>query len=218
MTRSTTQILTFPREPFERVDGFQAWKDALHIVEQAAARADWRDRSLAEDSGRLVQPIPSACLMTSEGQLWTLRRNRGGRSDLSHKYSIVFGGHVDRGIESSRPASFLSLMPILRSTLQREIHEELGVHVIVSDDPLGIVVDQRSESASRHICILFGLTVSHEPTRATSDEFAARAKRFFADTATLNKIAAQLDPWSWLVLKYGLGSPGLGRQQEFDIF
>lgn len=110
-------------------------------------------RSQAEGDPNLIQPIPCAIIRWKE-QILLLRRNKKGHA-LHEKYLLWAGGHVN--ISDDSPA-------ILVAALERELSEEVFIKGAyqVSDKPVALVRTDENARASRHIGVLYEITLSSD--------------------------------------------------------
>ncbi len=110
-------------------------------------------RSEAEGDPNVIQPIPCAIIRWKE-QVLLLRRNKKGHA-LHEKYLLWAGGHVN--IADNSP-------DILSSALERELSEEVFIKgsYRVSEKPIALVRTNESSRASRHVGVLYELTLDNQ--------------------------------------------------------
>ena len=207
------RVLVFPRAIFSEAFSLLPW-DA--VQPQLSAIEDsflWLERALAERSTDLVQAIPCAYFSDSEERYCVLRRVEDVRTDLNKRLSLVVGGHVD---ESPLDFSFQFAMKL---TLEREVKEELGFVAKENPEPVGVIVDNSSIQASRHVAFVHKV-VAERVTPQAPEEFNRRSKLTgeFWGAAELVKRRSEFDPWSRLLIEERVG-PGLAtpsrRQWSF---
>lgn len=210
------KILVMPRERFHGLDGFVAWSQACKLVESVAERFKWMPRNEAERSAQWVQPIPCAIFRDSNGRYCVFRQAKQQRSDLSHRFSLVIGGHIDTGRD------YESIHDVFEETLHREVSEEVGVDLDCPLKPVGMIVDATSIMASRHIGFIYEAVIERDVKSLDSNEFSVRSKyngQLFT-IESLSKLSSKLDPWSYILFHQYLngGFPmNMGRQSKFLI-
>lgn len=190
------QILVFPRMIFGDVFSLLPWDSIQDRLGQIESAFSWMNRADAEKSIDLVQAIPCACIRDRQGRYCILRRVKSPRSDLSKKLSLVVGGHIDE------PCSQDSFQTILSLNLLRELEEEVGIFPDEIPDPIGVIIDDSSIQASRHVAFLHELE-SQQISPKASEEFAMKSKYsgMFADATQLAKRHREFDPWSKLLIE-----------------
>ena len=210
------EILVLPRDGFNGLDGFIEWSRACRLVDSVAECAKWIPRTEAEISDQWVQPIPCAVFRDSRRRYCLFRQARQQRPDLSHRLSLVIGGHIDSECE------FESIHQIFENTVYREVSEEVGIHLSCPLKPIGMVIDATSLRASRHIGFIYEVVVDEEVKSLSSAEFSVRSKyngQFFS-RESLSEKSSHLDPWSYVLFHQFLndGFPmDIGRQSKFLV-
>lgn len=189
------EILVFPRAALPDCGRFVPWADAGSVIDAAADGMTWMPRAVAEQSAEWLQPIPCALIRNDQQEYRVLRRVKPGRPDLSSRISLVVGGHIDRCPDN------LGLPALLDVTLEREIDEELGISSLSEVKPIGVVIDDSSGAASRHIGFVNEIVVADNFTPRAVEEFSTRSKyngRLYAPAA-LSQFRKEFDPWSRII-------------------
>lgn len=197
MKETSRDILVFPRECIRGYAGFIPWTDAQPLVRHMNALLAWLPRSQAETSRDFVQPIPCALIRSNTQRYCVLKRVRQTRADLRDRISLVVGGHVDK---PDVPGSVFSLLQV---TLLRELQEELRVTRVARTEPVGLVIDSFSITASRHVAFVYEVTVESRLTAQATEEFSIRSKftgQFFTPIE-LDRFRAKFDPWSLVLFE-----------------
>jgi predicted NUDIX family phosphoesterase len=192
----TKQVLVFPRVIFEDAFSLLPWDSVQWQIEEIEKSFSWLDRPVAERSTELVQAIPCAFIRDNNGKFCVLRRVQNDRDDLNRKLSLIVGGHID---ESQDKMSFSAAMS---SNLKRELEEEVGLVAIEIPCPVGVIIDNSSIVASRHVAFLHGVTAERVSPKAP-EEFTTRSK-FSGEFMTASDLAERLDdfdPWSKLLIE-----------------
>ena len=199
------KVLVFPRAIFSDAYSLLSWDAIQDQLGEIEGSFCWMERANAELSLDFVQAIPCAFVSDSAGRYCVLRRVENTRADLNRKLSLVVGGHID---ESPLGGSFQATMSWF---LDRELGEELGLVPKVHPQPVGVIVDNSSVEASRHIAFLHKVTAERVTIQAP-EEFSKNSKfsREFMEASTLEEKRKNFDPWSRLLIEE-LICPGLVR-------
>jgi predicted NUDIX family phosphoesterase len=168
-------------------------------------------RSQAEGDPNLIQPIPCAIIRWKD-QILLLRRNKKGHA-LHEKYLLWAGGHANISDDSAN---------ILVAALERELSEEVFIKGAyqLSDKPIALVRTDENARASRHIGVLYEITLSsdHVALAMHQKEFketrgTSMSGKLVAPEA-LAEVYDRLNDWSksivhhfWPDLQVGSGTP-----------
>lgn len=219
-------VFTVSRSSVEGLSGFVPWRDFRRTTLRSwVAEGEFQARACAEESHTRVQPIPSAILVDSSGNYCVVKRRRSAENrSLSARTTMVFGGHVDAPNDGQLPSSSASLLALFSETLLRELEEELDIPVdpLGLSDPLGLLVDDVSLKASRHVALLYHATLDRMPQLLATEEFSLRSRfkvQFFS-RADLSDQIDQMDPWSKIAVAEHLcrGSLDMSRHRELPIW
>lgn len=207
-------VLCLPRRCIANRQRFTPWAVAEGMIHAAAADMKWLPRREAEAADDLIQPIPCAVVLGEGHGYHVFRRIAGGRADLRRRISLVVGGHIDwtEGDDD--------ILSLVRSTLFREITEELGIDPPEMATPIGIVVDFSSTQASRHIGIVHQVVIDGRATPRATEEFSVRSKyvRKLHSAQELFSIRNHLDPWSRIIFgDYVRPTDPLGFGQQLRL-
>lgn len=191
------KILVIPRDCLVGYSGFVPWHQVAGMMSRVEAQVNWIERRQAEVSRTWVQPIPCTLVRNQNSEFCALRRVQTARKDLRTRISLLFGGHVDK----HPGGKDTSLAGILRETLLRELHEELG---IVSDhilqcEPIGLGIDGiQTVTRSMHVAFMYSTVVDQPATPRAFEEFAASTQLSgkFMNLAKLKTYRGRFDPWS----------------------
>ena len=193
---SPQDVLVVPRELVSNLKGFVPWEkidpDTIVALRESC---DWSPRPHAERSSSLVQLISCAAVRDIDGRYSVTRRTSAGRDDLNWKFTLLYGGHVER------VGRGLDLTGLLKENLRRELQEEIGVSDVEDIKIVGTVNDLTSLVSSRHIAIVFDVTVSEDVSVQAGEEFSLGSQYCggFLDSVELAPIAHRFDPWSKLL-------------------
>ena len=192
----SNRVLVFPRVIFDDVYSLLPWDSIQGQLDAIESSFSWLERPDAECSEGWVQAIPCAFIRDSTGKYCVLRRVHNNRDDLNKKLSLIVGGHID---ESKNQGTFQSVMS---RNLRRELNEEIGISSKESPRPVGIIVDNSSIQASRHVAFLHEMTADKVSLNAP-EEFTTRSKFSgkFMDAADFVNKRDEFDPWSRLLIE-----------------
>ena len=167
--KDSENILVIPRSIFGGYFSLVPWKIVLSKLNEIEQTRSWLPRREAEQSIEWVQPIPCAFIKNLEGHYCVLRRVMNTRADLKGRTSLLVGGHIDQ---------IHGLMPfeeLLKKTLLRELEEEVGITSQIEPRPVGVIVDNSSVIASRHIAIVHEV-IADKIVPNAPEEFSKRSK------------------------------------------
>ena len=190
------QVLCVERRCVENRRRFTPWRSADWLFQAAEAGMRWLPRSEAEASDEFIQPIPCALVLGEQQDgYYVFRRVKEGRADLSARLSLVVGGHIDW------MAGEPEFPQLVRSTLTREISEDLCAGAPTSITPIGLVVDHSSVESSRHVGIVHEVVVSGAVSPVATEEFSLRSQYAgrLCSALDLSTLRTTLDPWSSII-------------------
>lgn len=164
-----SQVLVFPRVIFGDAFSLLPWDSIQEQIVKIENTFSWLNRPDAERSDDWVQAIPCVFIRDHAGKYCVLRRVRNSRSDLSNKLSLVVGGHIDG------PDPHSSFQAAMSLNLMRELEEEIGILPSENPRPVGVVIDDSSLEASRHVAFLHEI-VSEQVSPKAPEEFAKRSE------------------------------------------
>ena len=193
---STQDVLVVPRDVVSDLKGFVRWcaidSDTMGKI---SASCDWSPRPSAEQSSDLVQLISCAIVRDSNGNYSISRRIGTTRKDLHWKLTLLYGGHVER-VEHG-----LELIDLLQENMLRELQEEISVTEVDEIEIVGTVNDLTDLTSSRHIAVVFDVSISSEVSIRAAEEFSLGSEYCgeFLDSAVLASLEHRFDPWSRLL-------------------
>lgn len=195
MTCRQNSILSIPRDSIAYCDRFTPWELADEIMQSAEETMTWIPREEVEQSADWIQLIPCAIILDEHRQYRVFRRASQGRSDLKSRISLIVGGHIDTG------TNYSSLHSLVRTTLEREVHEELRIISLSDIKPIGLVLDSTSVVASSHLGVVHEVVVKGHAKAIATEEFSASSRyngRLYSANG-LSKWLNEFDPWSSIV-------------------
>lgn len=192
---SEQQVLCITRRCVEERQRFTPWRSADWLFQAAESGMCWLSRSEAEASNEFIQPIPCALVLGENDGYYVFRRVKEGRADLSARLSLVVGGHIDWMADAPE------FPQLVRSTLTREISEELCAAAPSSITPIGLVVDHTSVESSRHVGIVHEVMIEGPIRPLATEEFSVSSSYIGRpySTSELSARRGKLDPWSAII-------------------
>lgn len=150
-------------------------------------------RSLAEHNPGFIQPIPCAMLRFGNKVLILKRKKRS--HPLHDTYAVWAGGHVSESDDDPN---------ILIKTLERELAEEVFIKDTfeLNKTPLGLLRTNEDARASRHVGVLFEITLRNEEVALALDQKEFRETRGssmsgkLVEIDRLHEIYNQMGEWS----------------------
>ena len=138
------------------------------FVETVNKQTLFMPRSQAEQNPNYLQPIPCAVLRYDD-KILLLKRKKPGHP-LHDTYAVWAGGHVIQADDGSN---------ILLNTLNRELEEEVFIKEAFELDPnpVGLVRTDEDARASRHIGVLYRLTLKSENVALALNQKEFRSTR-----------------------------------------
>jgi predicted NUDIX family phosphoesterase len=194
--------------------GFVSDNDLVSgFTETVAKEKKFIPRSDAEQNANYLQPIPSAILRYKD-KLLVLKRKKPGHP-LHDTYAVWAGGHVidaDDGAE------------MLLNTLNRELTEELFIKEAfeLNGKPIGLVRTNEDARASRHICVLYELTLKSEDVALALNQKEFRSTRGtsmsgrLVEIKELEEIYDEMGDWSKFIVDHFW--PGLHAKPQNQLF
>lgn len=141
-------------------------------------------RSVAEQNPNYLQPIPCAILRYDDKVL-LLRRKKPGHP-LHDTYAVWAGGHVVLADDGSE---------ILLNTLNRELTEEVFIKEAfeLNRSPVGLIRTNEDARASRHIAVLYEITLKSENVALALNQKEFRSTRGSSMSGRLVQIKEMAD-------------------------
>lgn len=167
-------------------------------------------RNDVEKNDEFLQIVPIAVITNENGEVLVAKKKNTSRSDDSpekDKPLLYFGGHTRSsdvtGI-TKRTRSYDEFLEICKSTLKRELDEELG-SVFALDDKVPTIIYTRSHpKSSRHLAICFTVKIK-KTDKLVLDSYelvqhkgTSKSGGFFQAKDLVNE---DLEDWSILILK-----------------
>lgn len=166
-------------------------------------------RNDVEKNDEFLQIVPIAVITNENGEVLVAKKKNTSRSEDSpekDKPLLYFGGHTRSsdvtGItEKTGNDSFLE---ICKSTLKREIKEELGSEFAMDDIVPTIIYTRNHPKSSRHLAICFTVKIKKtdklamDPNELVQHKGTSKSGGFFQAKDLINE---DMEAWSILILK-----------------
>lgn len=167
--------------------------DALKHKKKFAAR------SQAEQNANYLQPIPCAVLRY-ENKILVLKRKKPGHP-LHDTYAVWAGGHVVKADDGPK---------ILLNTLNRELTEELFIKESfeLNPNPIGLIRTSEDARASRHIGVLYEITLKSGDVALALNQKEFRSTRGtsmsgkLVEIGELREIYDEMGDWSQFIVAH----------------
>ena len=181
---------------------------------------EYINRDVAESSSQYLQPIPIAVIADKEkNKVLIIKKNDNAVSKSSPekgKVLLYIGGHSR--YEDSTEEISQDFLSICKSTLKREVKEEIGISVALSDITPFIIYSQETDISKLHIGICFVIcqNLSENELRLDSSELVQRKGTSKSGTFCLvDSIEPEnLEAWSRKILDH-VFSGKVNKQMSF---
>lgn len=211
MTKELMQILN-QKEFFEYKD-LESWFNSNKLL------FDFRDE--VEQNNTLLQPIPIAVITNYKKRILVVKKSNIPNTDISPEKDRLLpyiGGHTRReDVISEKGETFLD---ICKSTLKREIKEEIGISVSLDDILPSLIFTPNIEKSKKHLAICFCITIDEDTKlRLDSNELVLRkgsskSGKFLSVEELQNE---DLEDWGKLILKEFFGVKQYNLFSEADL-
>lgn len=181
---------------------------------------EYINRDVAESSSQYLQPIPIAVIADKEkNKVLIIKKNDNAVSKSSPekgKVLLYIGGHSR--YEDSTEEISQDFLSICKSTLKREVKEEIGISVALSDITPFIIYSQETDISKLHIGICFVIcqNLSENELRLDSSELVQRKGTSKSGTfCPVDSIEPEyLEAWSRKILDH-VFSGKVNKQMSF---
>jgi predicted NUDIX family phosphoesterase len=167
------------------------------FVETFKNKKIFAPRSQAEQNANYLQPIPCAVLRYAN-KILVLKRKKSGHP-LHDTYAVWAGGHVVEADDGPK---------ILLNTLNRELTEELFIKESfeLNPEPIGLIRTDEDARASRHIAVLYEITLKSEDVALALNQKEFRSTRGtsmsgkLVEIEELREIYDEMGDWSRFIV------------------
>lgn len=184
------------------------WKDLDENVKDLTL--EFAPRTTVEADPNRLQPIPIAILTDKQRRRVLVFRKSdrsldGATSPESKKTLPYAGGHIR--IEDSWEIGAENVLAVARASLDREIQEELGIHITPSADDVFCIWDTGyNQSSAHHMAMAFVCEVDLDNIKIKLDkyEFVPPGSRTKSGTvmeaSALAREVTELEGWGQMIL------------------
>jgi predicted NUDIX family phosphoesterase len=161
------------------------------------------DRPDAENNPSLKQIIPYLLIshkndISDEHKLFLVQRlATQTEKRLHNKYSIGIGGHINPVVTAK--SNLLPVEDIIKSGLERELHEELEVSTPYQYKLIGYLNDDTNSVGQVHLGLVFQVTVNDEDGIKVAEKDLMVGK--FVNIKEIEQHFSLLESWSQIVYK-----------------
>lgn len=183
---------------------------------------DLRDN--VESNTEFLQPIPVAIISNrKKDKVLVIKKNKNAVSPNSpekDKILLYIGGHSR--YEDMTEVTSQDFLAICRSTLKREVKEEIGISIALNEIEPFFIYSEDNDKSKKHLAVCFFVMVDEDgiKLRLDSQELVlnkgkSKSGRFLDIKEVLKE--AELERWSRIILKICFET-GLQKNQQLSIF
>jgi predicted NUDIX family phosphoesterase len=143
-------VMVLPRTVIDPLCQTRFMREAEPVRAAILSRAEFIERSKAEQDFRYKQIIPYIVLQYRDKFLLIRRTPKQGEKRLHDKYSLGIGGHINT-IDKAEG-------DILETGMRRELNEEIQVHREGECRLVGVINDDTTEVDRVHLGLVYLLT------------------------------------------------------------
>jgi len=165
-------------------------------------------RNIVEDNSNYIQPIPIAVITNIEkNKVLVIKKNRNAVSIDSperDKILLYIGGHSM--YEDSTEVTSHDFVSICKSTLKREIKEEIGISIALNGIRPFYIYTPSNERSKKHLAVCFVISLDEEGIKLHLDSHELiqnKGKSKSGRFLTIDEICQEpeLEQWSEMILK-----------------
>ncbi len=165
-------------------------------------------RNIVEDNSNYIQPIPIAVITNIEkNKVLVIKKNRNAVSIDSperDKILLYIGGHSR--YEDSTEVTSHDFVSICKSTLKREIKEEIGISIALNGIRPFYIYTPSNERSKKHLAVCFVISLDEEGIKLHLDSHELiqnKGKSKSGRFLTIDEICQEpeLEQWSEMILK-----------------
>lgn len=179
-------------------------------VEEALGTMFFEARDTAEKSSDYIQPIPIAMIVSKKkDKVLIIKKNPKAVTDDSPekgKNLVYIGGHAR--FEDSTDIMDNNFLEICKSTLKREVKEEIGISVALNDISPFVVYATDSERSKKHLGICFIVEQDIEELHLTLDSTELVQKKGLSKSGSFLPVEDlrndDLESWSRMIIDHFL--------------
>lgn len=203
----------------------------LQDLEEASVEIEFVSRDEAEADNTRVQLVPVVVIcddahsrvMAFKKRRETVRRSGNSESPENEKNLLYVGGHMRS--EDSFGLSSLTFSELAKATILREVSEELGTSLWISNNQQFVIWDDEGQEASqRHMAIVFVAEVRFDELKLRLDGYelvqphnSDVSGKVFEVTDVVKWPARNLESWSRQIISTVFGEPYALRSELMDF-
>lgn len=170
-------------------------------------RFDMRDK--VEKNPKYLQPIPIAVITNEKkDKILVIKKNKNAVSELSperDKILLYIGGHSR--YEDTTEENSNDFISICKSTLKREIKEEIGISIALNGIHPFYIYTPSNERSEKHLAVCFFVSIDEDGVKLRLDSnelILNKGKSKSGKFLTIDEILqeSELEEWSVEILKY----------------
>ena len=182
---------------------FFSYNELKQLFDANQIEFDYREDVENQDS--FLQPIPIAVITNPQNRILVVKKSNIPNSDKSPEKDRVLpyvGGHTRR--EDVIPGKKETFLDICKTTLKREIQEEIGISVSLDNSVPDVIYTPTVEKSKKHMAVCFRVTVEEDTKlRLDAEELVqkkgvSKSGRFLSIDELLKE---DLEDWGNLILK-----------------
>ena len=181
-------------------------------------------RDVVEDNNEFIQPIPIAIISNKQkNKVLVIKKNKNAVSNNSpekDKILLYIGGHTRmEDLIGDNSKDFLALC---RSTLKREIKEEIGISLALNEIEPFMIYSKDNPKSKLHLAVCFfvllddeGVKLRLDPQELVQNKGKSKSGRFMSIEEICNE--TELESWSKTILDVCFGV-SLEQNYQISIF
>ena len=178
-------------------------------------------REDVECNSGAIQPIPIAVITNQQkDKILVIKKNRNAVSNTSpekDKHLIYVGGHSR--FEDKTKSNAGDFISICKTTLKRELKEEIGISVALNSIIPVFLYSTGSETSKRHLAVCFFVTVDENATKLRLDSHELvlnKGKSKSGKFCSIEEIKRyDLEDWSKVILESYFGQTLEGQMSLY---
>lgn len=196
--RKTSELMSVLNQKY-----FFSYDELRELINADKIDFDYREDVEKQDS--FLQLIPIAVITNTKNKILVVKKSNISSSEKSPEKDRVLpyvGGHTRR--EDVIPGKRESFLDICKTTLKREIQEEIGISVSLDNSAPDIIYTPTAEKSKKHLAICFRITVEEDTKLRLDAEELVQKKGVSKSGRFLSVDELQkedLEDWGRLILK-----------------
>ena len=166
-------------------------------------------RDIVEENDKYIQPIPVAVITNKErNKILVIKKNKKATSHESpemDKILLYIGGHSR--FEDKTEAMGNDFISLCKSTLKRELKEEIGISIALNDSKPICIYTPSNNISRKHLAVCFlivleenSIKIRLDSQELISNKGKSKSGRFLTIEEICNEVS--LEEWCLEILKY----------------